>query len=493
MEGAHGGPLQPAPAPTTAADEGPATSATSRSAGEEVATSSRAAEAAQQAAAQQQQAAAVAAAQQATPELLATLQYQQYLAQWQQAQAAAWLGGGATVDPSAQQTPGSTQQAGQSYVAVGSSAPVSGLGLWGHLSPGMAPYHFGSLAGMPGASSAGVPPPMGAPSGQQLMHAPVLAPPALPGKMPEGAAMFGTPTAGGMMGLDPAGLGKAGAGVSKRSPKRPRLVWTHELHSRFINAVNHLGVKNAVPKTILQLMNVEGMTRENVASHLQKYRLHLKRLAGVAPNASIPPEMLAQVQAQAQQQHQQAMHHVALNPQGGILPQLMQPPQALTPEQRQAQAQQQQQQAVQQSMQFVGIPQAQQGQAGPSHMMMAPMQQWPGMPLSITSLQGAGGQQGQVVEGHGGQQMPQGLIYGLPGGDQGAYQSAFQQYPVALVGYSQGQQQQQQRSPATMPMLAGYQTIMQPGSWHTQGGASPFGLALPSTEVPSVQTQAPHT
>ena len=29
------------------------------------------------------------------------------------------------------------------------------------------------------------------------------------------------------------------------------------------------GVKHAVPKTLLQLMNVEGMTRENVASHLQ--------------------------------------------------------------------------------------------------------------------------------------------------------------------------------------------------------------------------------
>ncbi len=36
-----------------------------------------------------------------------------------------------------------------------------------------------------------------------------------------------------------------------------------------MNAVNHLGVKHAVPKTILQLMNVEGLTRENVASHLQ--------------------------------------------------------------------------------------------------------------------------------------------------------------------------------------------------------------------------------
>lgn len=28
-------------------------------------------------------------------------------------------------------------------------------------------------------------------------------------------------------------------------------------------------MKHAVPKTILQLMNVDGMTRENVASHLQ--------------------------------------------------------------------------------------------------------------------------------------------------------------------------------------------------------------------------------
>lgn len=61
--------------------------------------------------------------------------------------------------------------------------------------------------------------------------------------------------------------------------KRPRLVWTPQLHRRFVDAVQHLGINAAVPKTIMQLMNVEGLTRENVASHLQKYRLYLKRLS----------------------------------------------------------------------------------------------------------------------------------------------------------------------------------------------------------------------
>lgn len=56
--------------------------------------------------------------------------------------------------------------------------------------------------------------------------------------------------------------------------------------------MHHLGVNTAVPKTILQMMNVEGMTRENVASHLQKYRLFLKRLAGVGAAAQIPAHLL---------------------------------------------------------------------------------------------------------------------------------------------------------------------------------------------------------
>lgn len=63
--------------------------------------------------------------------------------------------------------------------------------------------------------------------------------------------------------------------------KKPRVVWSVEMHGQFVNAVNTLGIDKAVPKRILELMNVEGLTRENVASHLQKYRLYLKRVEGV--------------------------------------------------------------------------------------------------------------------------------------------------------------------------------------------------------------------
>ncbi|KAK1397423.1 Transcription factor lux [Heracleum sosnowskyi] len=83
--------------------------------------------------------------------------------------------------------------------------------------------------------------------------------------------------------FDSSELGNGGGGSGDepaRTLKRPRLVWTPQLHKRFVDAVAHLGIKNAVPKTIMQLMSVDGLTRENVASHLQKYRLYLKRMQG---------------------------------------------------------------------------------------------------------------------------------------------------------------------------------------------------------------------
>jgi two-component response regulator (ARR-B family) len=95
--------------------------------------------------------------------------------------------------------------------------------------------------------------------------------------------------------------------------KKARVVWSVELHRKFVAAVNQLGIDSkqslplvaflllsvkcscrfcsnsfmlcpisycfdaeAVPKRILELMNVEKLTRENVASHLQvRYYCHL--------------------------------------------------------------------------------------------------------------------------------------------------------------------------------------------------------------------------
>ncbi|KAG2327985.1 hypothetical protein Bca4012_037023 [Brassica carinata] len=82
--------------------------------------------------------------------------------------------------------------------------------------------------------------------------------------------------------------GTEDATTGRKTMKRQRLVWTPQLHKRFVDVVAHLGIKNAVPKTIMQMMNVEGLTRENVASHLQKYRLYLNRLTteGGGPSPS---------------------------------------------------------------------------------------------------------------------------------------------------------------------------------------------------------------
>ncbi|KAI3731422.1 hypothetical protein L1987_62610 [Smallanthus sonchifolius] len=62
------------------------------------------------------------------------------------------------------------------------------------------------------------------------------------------------------------------------SVKKARVVWTFDLHQKFVKAVNLIGFEKVGPKKILDLMNVPWLTRENVASHLQKYRLYLTRL-----------------------------------------------------------------------------------------------------------------------------------------------------------------------------------------------------------------------
>ncbi|PWA37522.1 two-component response regulator ORR26 [Artemisia annua] len=57
--------------------------------------------------------------------------------------------------------------------------------------------------------------------------------------------------------------------TSVSAMKRPCLEWTKELHSKFVSVVRALGDGNCFPKTILDAMGVPGLTRMQVASHLQ--------------------------------------------------------------------------------------------------------------------------------------------------------------------------------------------------------------------------------
>ncbi|KAI5080660.1 hypothetical protein GOP47_0003843 [Adiantum capillus-veneris] len=66
---------------------------------------------------------------------------------------------------------------------------------------------------------------------------------------------------------------------NQTSPHRkPRRCWSAELHRKFVNALKQLGGSEvATPKQIREVMQVDGLTNDEVKSHLQKYRLHTKR------------------------------------------------------------------------------------------------------------------------------------------------------------------------------------------------------------------------
>ncbi|KAK4797195.1 hypothetical protein SAY86_029521 [Trapa natans] len=65
---------------------------------------------------------------------------------------------------------------------------------------------------------------------------------------------------------------------TQQGKRKMKVDWTPELHRRFVQAVEQLGVDKAVPSRILELMGIDCLTRHNIASHLQKYRSHRKHL-----------------------------------------------------------------------------------------------------------------------------------------------------------------------------------------------------------------------
>ncbi|KAH9795005.1 putative two-component response regulator-like APRR6 [Citrus sinensis] len=64
-----------------------------------------------------------------------------------------------------------------------------------------------------------------------------------------------------------------------KKKRKPRIVWTSELHLKFIEAVSSLGDIKARPKLILQKMNVPGLTQRQVASHLQNYKARVRQIS----------------------------------------------------------------------------------------------------------------------------------------------------------------------------------------------------------------------
>ncbi|XP_019170315.1 PREDICTED: myb family transcription factor EFM-like [Ipomoea nil] len=66
----------------------------------------------------------------------------------------------------------------------------------------------------------------------------------------------------------------------QQTSRKQRRCWSQELQKLFVNALHQLGGPHvATPKQIRELMQVEGLTNDEVKSHLQKYRLHIRRSA----------------------------------------------------------------------------------------------------------------------------------------------------------------------------------------------------------------------
>uniref|UniRef100_A0A0A9H211 HTH myb-type domain-containing protein n=1 Tax=Arundo donax TaxID=35708 RepID=A0A0A9H211_ARUDO len=69
--------------------------------------------------------------------------------------------------------------------------------------------------------------------------------------------------------------------AQQQQARKARRCWSPELHRQFVAALDQLGgLQVATPKQIKELMKVDGLTNDEVKSHLQKYRLHNRRAPG---------------------------------------------------------------------------------------------------------------------------------------------------------------------------------------------------------------------
>ncbi|KAL3715019.1 hypothetical protein ACJRO7_006854 [Eucalyptus globulus] len=83
----------------------------------------------------------------------------------------------------------------------------------------------------------------------------------------------------------------AAAAQGKTNPqaqgkRKFKVDWTPDLHRKFVQAVEQLGVDKAVPSRILELMGNDSLNRHNIASHLQKYRSQRRHLLSLEADAA---------------------------------------------------------------------------------------------------------------------------------------------------------------------------------------------------------------
>ncbi|XP_050215272.1 myb family transcription factor EFM [Mercurialis annua] len=80
---------------------------------------------------------------------------------------------------------------------------------------------------------------------------------------------------------------------NSQAHRKARRCWSPDLHRRFVNALQMLGGSQvATPKQIRELMKVDGLTNDEVKSHLQKYRLHTRRPSPSPQQPGAPPPQL---------------------------------------------------------------------------------------------------------------------------------------------------------------------------------------------------------
>lgn len=101
--------------------------------------------------------------------------------------------------------------------------------------------------------------------------------------------------------------------TQEQQSRKARRCWSTELHRQFVAALRQLGGPQvATPKQIREVMKVDGLTNDEVKSHLQKYRLHNQKSPG-SSSSSHPIMLIGDVWA-----HQEQLSSLSRSPEGPL-------------------------------------------------------------------------------------------------------------------------------------------------------------------------------